>query len=76
MVNLTDYSMVHEGTPDEDCGINHIRFGMKDLVGAVIKKVTKDEITIELAKFRKGDLIHINVGDQGFDYSTLEGGTL
>jgi len=71
---ITDYSMVHVGTDDEDCEMKNFRFGMKNLIGAVIKKISKEEIVIELTGFRKGDLIHINTGDQGFDYSTLEGG--
>lgn len=71
---ITDYSMVHMGTDEEDCEMKNIRFAMKDLVGAVVKKISKEEIVIELTGFRKGDLIHINTGDFRFDYSTLEGG--
>lgn len=71
---ITDYSMVNVGTDEEDCEMKNIRFAMKDLQGAIVKKVTKEEITIELTGYRKGDLIHINTADQGFDYSTLEGG--
>jgi len=71
---LTDYSMVYEGTDEEDCEMRQIRFAKKDLIGAIIKSVTKDEIVIELTQGRPGDLIHINTSDSGFDYSTLEGG--
>lgn len=71
---IKDYSMVNVGTDEEDCEIKNIRFGMKDLVGAVIKKVTKEEIVIQLAGYRTGDLIHIYSSDDCFQYSTCEGG--
>jgi len=71
---ITDYSMVNEGTADEDCEMRQIRFGKKDLIGATIKTVTKDEIVIQLSGYRTGDLIHISPGSDAFDYSTLEGG--
>jgi len=72
---LTDYSMVNEGTDDEDCEMRQIRFAKKDLVGAIVKSVKNDEIVIELTQGRPGDLVHITPSDSGFGYSTLEGGT-
>jgi hypothetical protein len=71
---IEDYSMVNEGTPEEDCEIKKVRFGKDNLKGAVIKKIEKDEIVIELQNFRKGDLIHILVMGDHFEYTTVEGG--
>jgi hypothetical protein len=71
---IEDYSMVNEGTSDEDCVTKKIRLGKGDLKGAIIKKISKDEIVIELQSFRKGDLVHIIAVDDHFEFTTLEGG--
>ncbi len=71
---IEDYSVINEGTPDEDCEIKNIRFRKGDLKGAVIKKITTDEIVVELQNYRKGDLIHIIPDGDEFNFSTLEGG--
>jgi hypothetical protein len=71
---IQDYSMVREGTDDEDCEIKNVRFAKADLKGAVITAVSKDEITIRLTGYRAGDLVHIHPGDDCFQFSTIEGG--
>jgi hypothetical protein len=73
-MQMTDYSMVDVGTVDEDCEIKQVRFAMADLREAVIKKVSKDEIVVQLTKRRQGDLIHILPGMDCFEFTTAEGG--
>lgn len=71
---IEDYSMVNPGTAEEDCEVKRVLIRKKDLVGAIVKKISKDDIVIELAGFRKGDHIHIFPGTDGFSYATYEGG--
>jgi len=73
-MKITDYSMIDVGTDDEDCEIKNIRFGKKDLIGATIKSISKNEIVVQLSGYRAGDLIHITPDDITFSFSTLEGG--
>jgi len=71
---ITDYSMVNVGTDEEDCEMKKIRYGIADLKGAVVKKVAKDEIVIQLKTRNPGALLHIIAVSDAFDYTSYEGG--
>jgi hypothetical protein len=64
---LTDYTITEDG---DDCDITKIRFAKRDLIGAVVKKVEKDEIVVELVSKK---LVHIMA--DAFEFTTLEGGS-
>lgn len=81
---IEDYSVVHEGTPEEDCEITKRRFAKRDLIGATILEIKKDEIIIEVVDTRLLQVlpsgkaipgrVHIAICGDPFSYTTCEGG--